>query len=109
MAELAYAQDLGSCPERGPGSNPGSRTTGPRGPLADETAGVRYRIRMAELEPALREGQKLTLEACAQRLGLSASYLSQVETNQRPVTARVLIASNASRIETEFPRPPPRL
>ena len=41
---------------------------------------------------ALREGERLTLEACAQRLGLSASYLSQIETNQRPVTARVLIA-----------------
>jgi hypothetical protein len=41
---------------------------------------------------ALREGQNLTLEACAQQLGLSTSYLSQIETNQRPVTARVLIA-----------------
>jgi XRE family transcriptional regulator, fatty acid utilization regulator len=40
----------------------------------------------------LREQQGLTLEACAGQLRLSASYLSQIETNQRPVTARVLIA-----------------
>jgi XRE family transcriptional regulator, fatty acid utilization regulator len=40
----------------------------------------------------LREQSALTLEACAERLGMSASYLSQIETNQRPVTARVLIA-----------------
>ena len=41
---------------------------------------------------ALRERQGLTLDACAKLLGLSTSYLSQIETNQRPVTARVLIA-----------------
>ena len=41
---------------------------------------------------ALRERQNLTLDACAKLLGLSTSYLSQIETNQRPVTARVLIA-----------------
>ena len=40
----------------------------------------------------LREQQRLSLEACAARLQLSPSYLSQIETNQRPVTARVLIA-----------------
>jgi transcriptional regulator with XRE-family HTH domain len=40
----------------------------------------------------LRDTRQWTLEACAARLGLSASYLSQIETNQRPVTARVLIA-----------------
>lgn len=40
----------------------------------------------------LRERQGLTLDACAARLDLSPSYLSQLETNQRPVTARVLIA-----------------
>lgn len=40
----------------------------------------------------LREEHRLTLEASAARLGLSASYLSQIESNQRPVTARVLIA-----------------
>lgn len=41
---------------------------------------------------SLRERQGLTLDACAKHLGLSTSYLSQIETNQRPVTARVLIA-----------------
>ncbi|WP_158917989.1 short-chain fatty acyl-CoA regulator family protein [Caulobacter sp. S45] len=40
----------------------------------------------------LREARSWTLETCATRLGLSPSYLSQIETNQRPVTARVLIA-----------------
>jgi len=40
----------------------------------------------------LREQRQLTLDACAKQLGVSASYLSQIETNQRPVTARVLIA-----------------
>ena len=40
----------------------------------------------------LREGRGWTLDGCASRLGLSPSYLSQIETNQRPVTARVLIA-----------------
>lgn len=40
----------------------------------------------------LRERHGLTLESCSQRLGMSPSYLSQIETNQRPVTARVLIA-----------------
>src|SRR5512139_1077815 len=41
---------------------------------------------------SLRERQGLTLDACAKQLALSTSYLSQIETNQRPVTARVLIA-----------------
>jgi predicted transcriptional regulator/transcriptional regulator with XRE-family HTH domain len=40
----------------------------------------------------LREGRGWKLEPCAQRLGLSTSYLSQIEGNQRPVTARVLIS-----------------
>lgn len=40
----------------------------------------------------LREQQSLTLNVCAQRLGLSPSYVSQIESNQRPVTARVIIA-----------------
>lgn len=39
----------------------------------------------------LRLDRQWTLEVCASRLGLSASYLSQIEANQRPVTARVLI------------------
>jgi predicted transcriptional regulator len=41
---------------------------------------------------ALRRAQGLRLEDCALKLGISASYLSQIETNQRPVTARVLMA-----------------
>ena len=40
----------------------------------------------------MREREGLSLEVCAERLGLSPSYLSQIETNQRPITARVLIA-----------------
>ena len=41
---------------------------------------------------ALREARAWTLEACARRLGVSISYLSQIESNQRPVTSRVLVA-----------------
>lgn len=40
----------------------------------------------------LREARSWKLEPCASRLGLSVSYLSQIEANQRPVTARVLIS-----------------
>jgi len=40
----------------------------------------------------LREARGWKLEPCAARLGLSVSYLSQIEANQRPVTARVLIS-----------------
>jgi predicted transcriptional regulator/transcriptional regulator with XRE-family HTH domain len=40
----------------------------------------------------LREARGWTLNACASRLALSPSYLSQIETNARPVTTRVLIA-----------------
>jgi len=40
----------------------------------------------------LREGRMWTLETCAADLGVSVSYLSQIESNQRPVTARVLLA-----------------
>jgi predicted transcriptional regulator/transcriptional regulator with XRE-family HTH domain len=40
----------------------------------------------------LREARGWKLEPCAARLDVSPSYLSQIETNQRPVTARVLIA-----------------
>ncbi|WP_164225925.1 helix-turn-helix domain-containing protein, partial [Stenotrophomonas maltophilia] len=39
----------------------------------------------------LREGTRLTQTAFAQRLGLSVSYLNQIENNQRPVTAGVLV------------------
>lgn len=37
----------------------------------------------------LREAKRWTLETCAARLGVSVSYLSQIETNQRPLSNRV--------------------
>ena len=40
----------------------------------------------------LRENRGWKLEACARRLGVSISYLSQIEANQRPVTPRILVA-----------------
>ncbi|MBY0364422.1 MAG: short-chain fatty acyl-CoA regulator family protein [Phreatobacter sp.] len=40
----------------------------------------------------LREETRLTQTAFSQRLGLSVSYLNQIENNQRPVTASVLVA-----------------
>ena len=43
---------------------------------------------------ALREQHGLTQTALATRLGLSISYLSQLENNQRAITAQVLIALN---------------
>jgi XRE family transcriptional regulator, fatty acid utilization regulator len=39
----------------------------------------------------LRQEKAWKLDACAARLGVSPSYLSQIETNQRPVTERVLM------------------
>jgi predicted transcriptional regulator/transcriptional regulator with XRE-family HTH domain len=41
---------------------------------------------------ALREARAWKLEPCAARLGISVSYLSQIESNQRPATQRVLLA-----------------
>jgi predicted transcriptional regulator len=41
---------------------------------------------------ALREARGWTLSVSAQHLGVSISYLSQIEANQRPVTARILAA-----------------
>lgn len=40
----------------------------------------------------LREARGWTLSVSAQALGVSISYLSQIEANQRPVTARILAA-----------------
>lgn len=40
----------------------------------------------------LRENQSLTQASLAERLAISASYLNQIENNQRPVTAPVLLA-----------------
>ncbi|TAK48577.1 MAG: XRE family transcriptional regulator [Xanthobacteraceae bacterium] len=39
----------------------------------------------------LRESNRLTQQTVAQRLGISASYLNQIESNQRPLTAPVLV------------------
>ena len=41
---------------------------------------------------ALREARGWTLSVSAQELGVSISYLSQIEANQRPVTARIIAA-----------------
>jgi XRE family transcriptional regulator, fatty acid utilization regulator len=41
---------------------------------------------------ALRESRGWKLETCARQVGVSISYLSQIEANQRPVTSRVLVA-----------------
>ncbi|MET2829251.1 helix-turn-helix domain-containing protein [Mesorhizobium shangrilense] len=40
---------------------------------------------------ALREARKATQAAFAERLGISTSYLNQIENNQRPVSAAVLL------------------
>lgn len=40
----------------------------------------------------LRAQRGWTLERCAAELGISPSYLSQIETNQRPLTSRALMA-----------------
>lgn len=40
----------------------------------------------------LRQGEGLTQRAFAERLGLSTSYLNQLENNQRPVSAAVILA-----------------
>jgi len=53
---------------------------------------VRTKLYVGSKIRLLREQQSLTLNMCAQRLGLSPSYVSQIESNQRPVTARVIIA-----------------
>lgn len=51
----------------------------------------------------LREEQSWRLEDCARRLGVSISYLSQIESNQRPVTPRVLVALiDAFNVPTEL-------
>lgn len=44
---------------------------------------------------SLREGRGMTQASLAQALGLSTSYLSQLEKNQRPLTVPVLLKINA--------------
>ena len=43
----------------------------------------------------LREERHLTQQALADRLGISLSYLNQIENNQRPITVPVLLRLNA--------------
>ena len=44
----------------------------------------------------LREERNLTQTAVAQALGISNSYLSQIEQNQRPLTVPLLLKLNAA-------------
>lgn len=44
----------------------------------------------------LREERRLTQQALADALGISLSYLNQIENNQRPLTAPVLLRLNAA-------------
>lgn len=52
---------------------------------------MRYKLFVGPKVRALREERRWRLEDCAGRLGISVSYLSQIEANQRPVTSRVLL------------------
>jgi predicted transcriptional regulator len=51
---------------------------------------MRYKLFIGGKVRTLREARGWRLEPCARRLGISVSYLSQIEANQRPVTDRVL-------------------
>ncbi|TXI04171.1 MAG: ImmA/IrrE family metallo-endopeptidase [Rhizobium sp.] len=44
----------------------------------------------------LREERRLTQQALANKLGISLSYLNQIENNQRPITVPVLLRLNAA-------------
>lgn len=52
---------------------------------------MRYKLFVGPKVRALRARNGWRLEACARKLGISVSYLSQIEANQRPVTDRVLM------------------
>lgn len=52
---------------------------------------MRYKLFVGPKVRALRARHGWRLESCARRLGISVSYLSQIEANQRPVTDRVLM------------------
>ena len=52
---------------------------------------MRYKLFVGPKVRALRARQGWRLDACARRVGISVSYLSQIEANQRPVTDRVLM------------------
>ncbi len=51
----------------------------------------REKLFVGEKVRRLRQQNGLQLQACAAALDISPGYLSQIETNQRPVTARVLV------------------
>lgn len=53
---------------------------------------MRYKLFVGPKVRSLREERGWRLEPCARQLGISVSYLSQIEANQRPVTDRVLAA-----------------
>src|SRR5690606_37803003 len=44
----------------------------------------------------LRDERRLTQQALADALGISLSYLNQIENNQRPLTVAVLLKLNAA-------------
>ena len=52
---------------------------------------MRYKLFVGPKVRALRLRRGWRLETCARELGISVSYLSQIEANQRPVTDRVLM------------------
>lgn len=51
---------------------------------------MKYKLYAGPKVRAAREERGWRLEPCARQLGISPSYLSQIEANQRPVTDRVL-------------------
>lgn len=51
---------------------------------------MKYKLFVGPTVRTLREARGWRLEACARHLGISPSYLSQIEANQRPVTDRVM-------------------
>ena len=53
---------------------------------------MRHKLFVGPKVRALREARGWRLDACAGHLGVSVSYLSQIESNQRPVSSRVLMA-----------------
>ncbi|MFZ5719693.1 MAG: short-chain fatty acyl-CoA regulator family protein [Pseudomonadota bacterium] len=52
---------------------------------------MRYKLFVGPKVRSLRKRNGWRLETCARHLGISVSYLSQIEANQRPVTDRVLM------------------
>ena len=71
-------------------SNDNVRRLGRRDIPICEVVKMRTKLFVGPKVRALREARGWRLEPCARRLGISPSYLSQIEANQRPVTDRVL-------------------